>query len=97
MAISADTKVRKYVSLGKVVMTPCASEVLSEQDIIAALSRHKRGDWGEVSEVDGKANNTALKHGGRLLSAYTGADGDKFWIITEADRAYTTIMLPDDY
>ena len=97
MSIVADTKIRKYVSLGKVVMTAYAREVLSGPDIISALSRHKRGDWGEISEADKKANNDALKHGNRILSAYTGVDGDKFWVLTEADRSYTTIMLPDDY
>ena len=97
MSVVTYTKIRKYLPLGKVVMTACASELLSGQDIIAALSRHKRGDWGEVSEADQRANNSALRHSGRILSDYTGADGTKFWIITEADRSYTTVLLPDEY
>ncbi len=49
-----------------------------------------------VPGEDGQANDEALSHGGRLLSAYLGGDGIKFWLITEADRSATTILLPAD-
>jgi len=83
--------------LGEIVVTANARSVLTDEVINAAVARHKKGDWGDVSRADGRANDSALKHGDRLLSVYTGADGEKFWIITEADRSYTTILLPEDY
>jgi hypothetical protein len=62
------------------------------------FSRHARGDWGTVNATDKRANELALKEGSRLLSAYMLRDGTtKIWIITEADRSATTILLPDEY
>ena len=82
---------------GQVVMTPGAAEAIPELVRIAALTRHLNGDWGDVCEEDKAANNRALRDGDRLLSAYRAPDGTKFWIITEADRSATTILLPDEY
>lgn len=62
----------------------------------AALIRHFAGDWGDVCADDAAANEAALQFGGRVLSVYA-ADGPKFWIITEADRSRTTVMLPEEY
>lgn len=84
-------------SLGRMVVTANANNVLAAEDISTALDRHKSGDWGEVCESDWKANDNAIKDGDRILSSYTGSAGDKFWIITEADRSYTTVLMPDDY
>jgi hypothetical protein len=64
--------------------------------ILALIKRHATGDWGDVDAEDGKANDEALKNGGRLLSAYT-VKGVKVWVITEADRSSTTLLLPQDY
>jgi len=50
-----------------------------------------------VSPSDWKQNDYALKHGLRLLSSYRSESGTKFWIITEADRSATTVLLPEDY
>jgi hypothetical protein len=61
------------------------------------LARHAGGDDGEVRESDRQANEHALKHDLRVLSAYTLRTGEKIWIITEADRSTTTIMLPEEY
>ena len=97
MSITAAANIRKYVPLGRVVMSACARRALTDKDIYAALARHKTGDWGDVSEADRRANNNALNRGGRLLSVYTGADGDTFWVITEADKSSTTVPLPGDY
>ena len=86
-------------SLGQVVATSTALATLPTQDIVAALDRHRRGDWGDVGKEDRQANERALKHGERLLSVYHAADGNgtKFWIITEWDRSLTTVLLPEDY
>lgn len=70
---------------------------LTNFDILSALGRHQAGDWGEVTESDSEENEFSLANGLRLLSAYTSTDGEKFWIITEADRSYTTVLLPGDY
>jgi hypothetical protein len=85
--------------LGRVLATPRALAVLEDHGITPAslLGRHGRGDWGEVCEEDAQANRDALREGLRLLSSYRLADGVKVWIITEADRSATTLLLPDDY
>jgi hypothetical protein len=83
--------------LGSIVATPNALAALPHPDILGALQRHQAGDWGDLDEEDRAANNHALAGGSRLLSAYHSAAGVKFWIITEADRSATTILLPKDY
>jgi len=85
------------VALGRVVITANAGGILSDWDINKALSRHKSGDWGEVCKDDWKVNDDAVRNGFRILSAYTSTGNDKFWVITEADRSYTTVLMPDDY
>jgi hypothetical protein len=86
------------VQLGSLVITPNALAALSTGDVLIALRRHSRGDWGDVlGWEDRKSNDEALKTGARLLSAYRSRKGVKFWIITEADRSSTTVLLPEDY
>lgn len=85
------------VPLGQVVATPAALGVLTQPDIVAALRRHASGDWGDVDAHDRAANDDALKAGERLLSVYRSANGTTFWVITEADRSATTVLLPSDY
>ena len=88
----------RRLPLGQVRLTASAREVLLTSDVIKALFRHAMGDWGEaVSKADWEANNHALKYGERVISAYLSAGGTRFWIITEADRSYTTVLLPNDY
>ena len=85
-------------NLGIVVATPGVMEKVSDVEMSFALSRHLRGDWGDVCLADQKANDTALLLNTRILSAYhTEKDHVKFWIITEADRSGTTVLLPDEY
>ncbi len=83
--------------LGQIVSTPNALSNLTRDDITKALGRHVAGDWGEACEEDRQENDLSLKEGFRLLSVYAGSDGTKFWIITEADRSVTTVLLPEDY
>ncbi len=89
----------KTFSLGQVVATPGALHAFArgEENYLPFLMRHARGDWGEVCPEDSDANNEAHEHGGRLFSAYKLRDGTKIWIITEADRSSTCILLPEDY
>jgi hypothetical protein len=85
-------------SLGKVVATPGVCNAVQGVEIQKALYRHSIGDWGDaLPDEDRKANNQALEWGDRLLSAYKSSKGAKFWIITERDRSYTTVLLPDEY
>jgi hypothetical protein len=85
--------------LGRIVATPGACEALREaaQSAYDFLARHASGDWGEVCEDDRQENALSLKESFRLLSAYTLTTGQKLWIITEADRSATTLLLPEDY
>ena len=82
--------------LGQVVITPNALEKLNSDDILNALNRHIVGDWGELDDEDRQTNDEALQSGDRLLSAYRSGS-TKFWIITEASREVTTVLLPEDY
>ena len=84
-------------SLGRTVATRAVLTEVTHEAMYEALARHERGDWGEVCKEDGEANERALEDGGRLLSVYRDARGTKFYIITEADRSYTTVLLPEDY
>jgi hypothetical protein len=85
--------------LGQTVATPGALQALTEagQSGLEFLRRHARGDWGEVCDDDMKANDRAIGEGTRILSSYTLKNGVKIWIITEADRSVTTILLPEEY
>jgi len=83
--------------LGQIVATPAALGTVSQPDIVAALRRHAAGDWGDVTPDDRAANDDALKSGERILSVYRSATGTTFWVLTEADRSATTVLLPDDY
>jgi hypothetical protein len=69
----------------------------ADDNLITYLNRHAVCDWGELNQDDRLANAQALKNGSRLLSAYHLKDGTKIWIITEADRSATTVLLPDEY
>ena len=82
--------------LGQIVVTSNAMSLLAHAEIQEALRRHVRGDWGQVCDEDAAENELSLREGYRLLSVY--GEGDRrFWIITEADRSVTTILMPEDY
>jgi hypothetical protein len=61
------------------------------------VNRHAAGDWGDVDATDWQANNEALENGERLMSAYNLGDGTRLWILTEADRSATTVILASEY
>ena len=90
---------RRTFALGQIVMTPGAASAfaaISERPF-PFLARHQQGDWGEVSLEDAAENNFSVTHGFRILSAYAPRDGTRIWILTEADRSATTLLLPDEY
>ncbi len=84
---------------GTLTATPGALSALvqSGQSPAEFLARHLSGDWGDVGPEDWRLNNEALQDGTRLLSVYHTAKGVTLWMITEADRSQTTILLPDEY
>jgi hypothetical protein len=84
--------------LGRVVATPGALKLLSEasEDLFGCLARHATGDWGELCAFDRSQNEIALREGYRVLSSYNVSTG-RIWIITEADRSITTVLLPEEY
>ena len=89
---------RAPLPLGRVVATPAALKLLSEagENPFAYLARHATGDLGELCAFDRRQNQIALREGLRVLSSYEVPAG-KVWIITEADRSVTTILLPEEY
>ena len=90
--------------LGRVVMTANLQQKLSdtipeswEHELKEFIDRHISGDWEDLDDHDRQANHRAVKHGGRIFSAYHTSSGTRVYVITEADRSYTTALLPEDY
>lgn len=87
-------------ALGRIVATPGAIDALEAAGTTpwGFLRRHQIGDWGELSEDDRRENERSLVEGARLLSAYRlPRTNRKLWVITEADRSATTLLLPEEY
>ena len=90
---------RPLFPLGQTVATPGALEALAEagQSPADFLSRHVHGDWGDCGTEDAAGNDQALRDGTRIFSVYRTSRGVKIWVITEADRSSTCILLPSEY
>ena len=86
-------------SPGQIVATPGALALLekAQKSPSEFLLRHFRGDWGDLCQDDKAENELSLKHGFRLLSSYPVTKSETLWIITEADRSVTTLLLPSEY
>ena len=85
--------------LGQIMATPGALAAMEEAGQAAweLVSRHVQGDWGEVGAEDAEANARSVEDGSRILSAYHLKTGERLWVLTEADRSSTCILLPDEY
>lgn len=85
--------------LGRIVATPGALEALDHAAINAMdlIQRHQSGDWGNVPPADAEENMRSVENGWRILSSYPISDDQNLWIITEADRSVTTLLLPEEY
>jgi hypothetical protein len=97
--VSKLDSLRAKFSLGHIVATPGALAELSRagEDALPYLARHIRGDWGDLCDDDKKENELSVTQGYRILSAYTLSTGVKIWVITEADRSSTCVLLPGEY
>lgn len=86
-------------TLGQVVATPGALDLLDRTATNAhdLLQRHQHGDWGSVPLEDADENRNSVENGCRILSSYFLNATERLWIITEADRSVTTLLLPDEY
>lgn len=82
--------------LGRVVATPGVLATFGHEGCFLLLKRHAGGDWGDLGGSDRRANERALRDGERLFSSYATASG-KVWVITEADRSSTCVLLPSEY
>jgi hypothetical protein len=84
---------------GRLVATPGALALLEQtnKSPVEFLSKHLRGDWGDLDPEDKTENELSLKYGFRLLSSYQVTKTAKLWLITEADRSVTTLVLPEEY
>jgi hypothetical protein len=93
------SRAQSRFSLGHIVATPGALRALEEAGERPAtfVDRHISGDWGELDDFDRLENEISLAEGNRLLSSYSLSTGAKLWIITEADRSVTTLLLPSEY
>ena len=93
------TRQQPLFSLGQLVATPGALAALEKagQGPLDFLSRHVHGDWGDLCEEDRRENQFSLERGFRLLSSYRTLAGVKLYVIAEADRSATTILLPEEY
>ena len=94
--METEEKNRKF-ELGRTLITPNALKRLNSEDVHTAFKRHAACDWGDCCPEDRAENEFSLGKYLRLFSVYHDRNGIKFWIITEADRCATTVILPEDY
>ena len=83
--------------LGQLRITPAAAMAIPHQEVLHALRRHARGDWGQLDPADRCENERALRQGGRVLSVFLARSGQRFYVITEPGHEVTTVLLPEDY
>lgn len=90
---------RKLFGLGSIVATPDALRLLADagKTVVEFIARHEKGDWGDLCAEDQLANQEAVECGYRILSCYHPVPGARLWVITEADRSVTTLLLPSEY
>lgn len=95
MLMSINGKVKR--SLGQILITPKARKQLHGEEVTTALIRHIRGDDGELDEYAGLQPEQSALTNARCLSVYRSKDGGRFWVITESDRSFTTVLMPEEF
>ena len=83
--------------LGEIVVTSGALRKLPHEDITAAVRKHAQGDWGELDFENAQLNDLRIQEGGPIASIYRASNGVKFYVLTESNRALTTVLLPEEY
>lgn len=93
------TPLRRRFPLGCIFITPGAADLLAALDVSAdsLVARHAAGDWGDIDAADRGLNERGLRDGDRVFSVYALAPDARVWVITEADRASTTVLQPEEY
>ena len=99
VAPATKTNTEPLFPLGRLVATPGAIEAIaaSGEGVEPYIDRHLTGDWSEMDDEDRIANRRSIHDGTRIFSAYKIMAGDRIWIITEADRSSTCVLLPEEY
>jgi len=92
-----DIKHDPLFPLGQILITVKAQAQVPPEEVNGALARHGSCDWGEIGSGDWRENDYSLKNECRLHSSYHARNGTRFWVITEADRHVTSVLLPEDY
>ena len=85
--------------LGALTATAGAAQAAGAAGVrlVDLVLRHLGGDWGDIDQHDKATNNFAVTNGGRIVSSYHLDGGDDIWVITEADRTATTVLLASEY
>ena len=98
MKTAIDYSTSRFPS-GRVIATPAALKIMSNDMELAAMLmvRHCAGDWGDIDNEDWSLNDRSVDRRGRLLSVYKLVGHGTVWLLTEADRSYTTYLVPSDY
>lgn len=96
MTDSRSPSTKPKFPLGRCVTTPAVRDAVPPEELRACFSRHQAGDWGDIEASDARANEDALKHGDRILSAFV-TTGGRVYLITEADRSSTCALFPSEY
>ena len=96
---TATAETTRRFPLGQTLITPGAQEAIRDagQLPLEFLIRHQSGDWGNLGTEDKRENEFSIANGFRILSKYHTTEGEALYIITEADRSATTILLPSEY
>ena len=94
--VAVQVQLQTRFNLGRLCFTENAVTAVPADELLKAVQRHAAGDWGTLDQTDWEGSDKALRDGGRVFSRYESSAGRKFWIVTEADRAVTTVSLPED-
>lgn len=87
---------KRLLPLGTITATH-AAEKLTGNKLGQLIRRHELGDWGQIGDLDWRTNDQAIIRGERIMSVYPLTNGTQVYVITEADRSATTVLLPEEY
>lgn len=91
------TQLPDVLSLGTCFITPGAVAMMTAEEMRRVLDAQRAGMWGNEDPEGREANDAAIMFGNRVVSVFGTEAGVRVWVITEADRSSTTILLPEEY